>query len=137
MRLRNPLSKFQADQLYNGKIPIVTGQINGGSPPAPAVSSTIYICTTAGGVYQLNYLYQSDGSSWVELSLTEGLLMVVTDELTGGTVEFAADRIYLWDADGLVWVELGGAVDFDLILTDDVTGQVMVDDVTGNVMVEL
>jgi hypothetical protein len=134
MRIRNPLSKFQADQLYNGKIPIVTGQIDGTSPPVPVVAATIYVCTTAGGVYLLNYLYQSDGSSWVELPLTEGLLMIVTDELVGGTVQFTADRIYLWDEDGSVWVEIGSA-DFDSILTDDVTGQVMVDDVTGNVMV--
>lgn len=135
MKLRNALSKYQADQIYQQKIPVVTGQIDGTSPPAPGVKGTVYVCTIAGGVYQLNYLYRSDGSSWVELPLTEGLLIIVSDELTGGSIQFSADRIYLWDADGSVWVEIGSA-DFDSILIDDVTSQVMVDDVTGNVMVE-
>jgi len=88
---------------------IVTGQINGGSPPAAGTPGRIYICTTAGGVYTLKYLYRDNGSSWDEIVPIEGMRISVTDALTGGTDEYDADHLYMWDADGSVWVDLGPA----------------------------
>ncbi len=86
---------------------IVTGQINGGSPPAAGPVGTVYVCTTSGGVYTEKYLYYSDGAAWVEIVPVEGMTISVTDALTGGNIEFAADHRYLWDADGGDWVDLG------------------------------
>lgn len=85
----------------------VTGQIDGGSPPAVQAAGTVYVCTTAGGVYVLNTLYRSDGSSWIAITLSEGMTMVATDGFTGGTVEFTADHLYLWDEDGTSWNDIG------------------------------
>ena len=87
----------------------VTGQINGGSPPAVGTLGTIYLCTTSGGVYTEGYLYRSDGSSWVELVPTTGLKVSVTVALSGGNIEFTADHIYLWDEEGGSWVDVGPA----------------------------
>jgi hypothetical protein len=87
----------------------VTGQINGGAPPA-VVNGAIYICTTAGGAYTLKRLYRGEGGSWVDVfggNPPEGLTMKVTDALSGGTDEYSADHIYVWDEDGTTWVDVG------------------------------
>lgn len=86
---------------------IVTGQIDGGSPPAAGTPGRIFICTTAGGSYTLKYLYRDTGSAWEEIVPIEGMVISVTDALTGGTDEYEADHLYLWDADGATWVDLG------------------------------
>lgn len=88
---------------------IVTGQIDGGSPPAAGTSGLVFICTTAGGAYNLNYLYRDNGASWDELPLVEGMHIKTTDNLAGGTVEFLGDHIYIWDEDGTEWVDIGPA----------------------------
>lgn len=88
---------------------IVTGQIDGGSPPAAGTSGRIFICTTVGGAYTLKYLYRDDGAAWVEIVPIEGMRISITDALTGGTDEYLADHLYMWDADGSVWVDLGPA----------------------------
>lgn len=88
---------------------IVTGQIDGGSPPAAGTPGRIFICTTAGGAYTLKYLYRDNGTSWDEIVPVEGMIISVTDALTGGTDEYEADHLYLWDADGSTWVDLGPA----------------------------
>ena len=85
----------------------VTGQIDGGSPPAPSTPGRIFICTTAGGSYTLKYLYRDSGTSWEEIIPGEGLTIRVTDDLTGGTDEYIADHIYLWDADNSIWKDMG------------------------------
>jgi len=36
--------------------------------------------------------------------------MVVTDELSGGTVEFEADHLYVWDEDNTEWDLIGPSV---------------------------
>ena len=86
---------------------IVTGQIDGGSPPAAGPVGTIYVCTTTGGAYTEKYLYRSDGSTWVEIVPIEGMVMSITDALTGGNITFQADHLYMWDADGTDWINLG------------------------------
>jgi len=86
---------------------IVTGQIDGGSPPAAGTPGRVFICTTAGGTYTLKYLYYDNGTSWEEIAPIEGMTISVTDDLTGGTDEYAGDHLYMWDADGATWVDLG------------------------------
>jgi hypothetical protein len=135
MELRNALSKFQADKLYEKKIHVVSGQIDGASPPPAAAVDTVYVCTTAGGSYQLNYLYISDGTSWVELPLTHGQKMVSSSDLVGGIIEFDEDTLYVWYSNENLWQRVP-EISFDDILIDDVTSQIIVDDVTGNIMVE-
>lgn len=88
---------------------IVTGQIDGGAPPAAGTAGRVFICTTAGGVYNLNSLYYDNGTSWEEIAPIEGMSIKITDDLTGGTVEFIGDHIYVWDADGGTWVDIGPA----------------------------
>jgi hypothetical protein len=88
----------------------VTGQIDGGSPPAAGTPGRVFICTTAGGVYTLGYLYRDDGAQWVEIVPAEGLTVVVTDDLSGGTEEYTGDHAYLWDEDTTSWIDLGPSV---------------------------
>lgn len=85
----------------------VTGQIDGGAPPAAGTPGRIYICTTAGGAYTLNYLYRDNGASWEEIIPYEGQVIGVTDALSGGTVEFLADHSYIWDLDNTEWDDIG------------------------------
>jgi len=87
----------------------VIGQINGGSPPAAGVTGRVYVCTTTGGGYTVKYLYYDNGATWDEIIPPEGLSIMVTDALAGGTIAFSADHAYLWDADGSTWVDIGPA----------------------------
>lgn len=88
---------------------IVTGQIDGGSPPAAGTQGRVFVCTTTGGAYTEKNLYYDNGTSWEEIVPQEGLVIKVTDDLTGGNIEFDADHLYMWDADGSTWVDLGPA----------------------------
>lgn len=87
----------------------VSGQIDGTSPPAAGVQGRIFICTTAGGGFTLKGLYYDDGASWQAIVVTDGLTMVVTTDLTGGTDEYTGDHLYQWDATGATWIDLGSA----------------------------
>jgi hypothetical protein len=53
----------------------VTGQINGGAPPA-VVNGVIYVCTTTGGAYTEKRLYRGESAAWVEYIPTAGCLML-------------------------------------------------------------
>jgi hypothetical protein len=85
----------------------VTGQIDGGAPPAAGSLGRVFVCTTTGGAYTVNHLYYDDGAAWVDVGPAEGQTIKVTDDLTGGAVEFWGDHVYVWDADGSVWRDLG------------------------------
>ena len=85
----------------------VTGQIDGGSPPAAGTPGRVFICTTTGGSYTLKYLYYDNGVTWDEVIPGEGLVVKVTDDLNGGTDEYDADHLYQWDEDGGTWVDIG------------------------------
>jgi hypothetical protein len=89
---------------------VVTGQINGGSPPA-VVNGAMYICSTAGGVYVRKSLYRGESSAWVAYTPYEGQVIKVTDALSGGSDTYSADHIYLWDADTSAWLDQGSASD--------------------------
>lgn len=86
----------------------VTGQINGGAPPA-VVNGAVYIVTTAGGGYGLKELWYGKGGSWEQITVPEGLTIVVTDALTGGTDEYESDHVYIWDEDNTEWDGVGPA----------------------------
>ena len=86
---------------------VVTGQINGGAPPAAGTPGRVYVCTTTGGGYTVNELYLDNGATWESVGPDEGLSIAVTDALSGGAVEFMADHAYLWDDDGGAWVDIG------------------------------
>jgi len=99
----------------------ITDQINGGAPPV-VVNGAVYIVTTTGGGYTLKQLYYGTGGVWESITLVEGLEVVVTDALTGGTDEYLADHIYVWDADGTTWVMVGPAIaDTKLVKNERVT----------------
>jgi len=89
---------------------VVTGQINGGSPPA-VVNGAMYICSTAGGVYVLKTLYRGESGAWVAYTPYEGQVIKTTDALGGGTRTFLADHIYIWDQDTTEWLDQGSAAD--------------------------
>lgn len=86
----------------------VSGQINGGSPPA-VPNGALYICTTTGSAYTEKYLYYGKASQWLEKVPVEGMSIHVTDALSGGNVEFDADHIYVWNADNTEWDDIGPA----------------------------
>src|SRR5574343_512249 len=86
----------------------VNGQINGASPPA-VVNGSVYICTTSGGAYTAENYYRGESGSWVEYTPTDGLIIMVTTALTGGTIEFLADTLYEYDGNSSNWVNIGGA----------------------------
>lgn len=85
---------------------VVTGQIDGGAPPA-VVNGAIYICTTTGGTYTQEYLYRGESGVWVEIVPFAGMKIAVTVPLTGGAIEYLGDHVYLWDADASDWLEIG------------------------------
>jgi hypothetical protein len=91
----------------------VTGQIDGGAPPAAGTPGRIFVCTTAGGAYTLNYLYRDTGSAWEEIVPSEGIVIGITDALTGGSVEFDADHAYIWDLDNTEWDDIGPSAGSD------------------------
>jgi len=114
MKLRNPLTKARADVLYVSQTWLdshvgvaVTGQINGGSPPAAGVADRIYLCTTAGGSYTLKYLYRDTGSAWEEIVPVSAQIIGVEIDLAGGTDEYAANTAYMWDVNGATWAIIG------------------------------
>jgi hypothetical protein len=87
---------------------IVSGQINGTSPPA-VVAGAVYMCTTAGGAYVLNTYYRGESGVWVAYTPADGTAITVTTALTGGTVTFIADAIYEYDNGTSAWVLIGPA----------------------------
>jgi hypothetical protein len=94
----------------------VTGQIDGGTPPTAGTAGRLWICTTTGGTFTVNYLYYDNGVSWDEIIPSEGMSISVTDALTGGAVEFLADHVYLWDLDSTTWKDIGpGAAETKLV----------------------
>lgn len=86
-----------------GATTIVTGQFDGAAPPAAGgLTGQIYICTKTGGGYTEAVLYYSNGSSWIALSISRGAMIVIgCADLTGNTIELAADSVYEWT--GSVW----------------------------------
>ena len=86
----------------------VTGQIDGSAPPdANANDGALFIVTTAGGSYALREIYVSRGGAWTALTLDDGLLVTVADDLTGGTISFVGGHAYVYDAESDAWVDNG------------------------------
>jgi len=85
----------------------VTGQINGGSPPAAGTAGRVFVCTTTGGTFTVKYLYLDDGAAWVEVIPSGGQSIGVTINLTGGAITFDGDHAYMWDDGGGNWIDIG------------------------------
>ena len=87
---------------------VVSGQIDGGAPPA-VVNGAIYVVTTTGGAYNEGELYRGEGGSWVQVNVIDGLRITVTVPLSGGNIEFLADHVCQWDAGSSSWKDIGPA----------------------------
>lgn len=85
---------------------IVSGQIDGNSPPA-VVNGSVYICTTTGDSYTAKNYYHGESGSWVEYTPADGLKITVTTALSGGTITFNGDSIYEYDGNSSSWVLIG------------------------------
>lgn len=88
---------------------IVTGQIDGGSPPAAGTAGRIFIVTTTGGTYTAGELYYDNGVTWEAIPMVDGTSVKIADALTGGTLTFLGDHIYVYDLDTTTWMDIGPA----------------------------
>lgn len=86
---------------------IVSGQINGGSPPAAGTLGRVFVVTTTGGAYTEKELWRDNGSAWEKLTLTDGMTVGIADALTGGNIEFLANHVYQYDEDTATWKDIG------------------------------
>lgn len=101
---------------------VVTGQINGGSPPAAGTAGRIFMCTTTGGSYTAGVLYYDNGVTWEAVPVEDGTSIKIADDLTGGTLEFLGEHIYVWNADSSTWVDIGPApADTQMVKTRRIT----------------
>ena len=86
----------------------VSGQIDGNTPPDPAVNDgSLFVVTTAGGSFALRELYVSRGGAWTALTLDDGLLVTVADDLAGGAITFAGGHVHVYDSQTDTWVDNG------------------------------
>ena len=86
----------------------VSGQIDGNAPPDPAVNDgSLFVVTTAGGSFALRELYVSRGGAWTGLTLDDGLLVTVADDLTGGAITFVGGHVHVYDLETDTWVDNG------------------------------
>lgn len=88
--------------------PSVVKQMNGSEPAG--IEGEIAIVTTAFTTHNLKELYRYNGTMWVKLNVTEGMRIVVTDNLIGGTDTYIGDHLYLYDADNNNWIVVGTTV---------------------------
>jgi hypothetical protein len=91
---------------------VITGQINGGAPPA-VVEGAYYIVTTAGGAYALKSIYLGAGGVW-SLVYTAATMpidqsIVPSVALAAGTDTYAAETLYFWDSGTSAFVVDGSA----------------------------
>jgi len=104
------VTKRYADSLP--KPLIVTAQISGASAVPANTGTRHFIAVTTTGVNaNIGDLYLDDGTgsgNATKLVAVEGRTIVVTDNLSGGTVTLLADTMYVWDADGSAWVSASG-----------------------------
>jgi hypothetical protein len=103
-----PIAQFYA--IKDNRYKVVTGQIDGTNPLIPGIIDRIFVCTTSGGVFTLNYLYYDNGIAWVEIVPFTELFINVTLDLLGGTVEFTGNRFYGWNTGTVSWALLNSDV---------------------------
>ena len=77
----------------------VSGQIDGGAPPA-VVNGAHYIVTTAGGSYELREIYFGD-TTWKLVTAFDRMTFIATANFSGGTDSYNIEYIYEWD--GITW----------------------------------
>jgi hypothetical protein len=96
-----PSAQFYS--IKDNRYKVVTGQIDGSNPPLNDTVGRLFICTTGGGGYTLNYLYYDNGISWIEIVPFNELFINVSLDLLGGTVEFTGHRLYGWNTGTVSW----------------------------------
>lgn len=82
---------------------IVSGSLNGGSPPA-VVNGQVLFCTATGGGFTSGELYRGESGVWTLLPKFAGMKISVT---IAGIGSFQADSLYLWDVEGTSWILIG------------------------------
>lgn len=78
-------------------------------PTNTAVKGVCAVTTAGTGATVMDLLWD-DGSSVGDMTIlteVEGMLIAVTDALTGGTISFDPDSVYCADSDASVWVKIG------------------------------
>jgi hypothetical protein len=96
-----PIAQFYT--IKDNRYKVISGQIDGTNPPIPGTIDRIFVCTTSGGVFTLNYLYYDNGISWIEIVPFNELFINVSLDLLGGTVEFIGHRLYGWNTGTVSW----------------------------------
>ena len=104
--------------------PAVLGNIydSGGATPASTQFTGagqvgfLALCNETVGAFTVDLLYRLDvwavdvaGSTWTEITPSEGMRFSMTDASSGGVLSYLADHIYMWDADGGAWDDIGPA----------------------------
>jgi hypothetical protein len=131
-----PIAQFYA--IKDNRYKVVTGQIDGTNPPIPGTIDRIFVCTTSGGVFTLNYLYYDNGIDWIEIVPFNELLISVTLDLLGGSTEFKEYRLYTWGIGDSSWhilsevIIAGGDVQGPISSTDNAI--VRFDSTTGKLI---
>lgn len=96
-----PIAQFYT--IKDNRYKVISGQIDGTNPPIPGTIDRIFVCTTSGGIFTLNYLYYDNGISWIEIVPFNELFINVSLDLLGGTVEFIGHRLYGWNTGTVSW----------------------------------
>jgi len=131
-----PIAQFYA--IKDNRYKVVTGQIDGTNPPIPGTIDRVFVCTTSGGVFTLNYLYYDNGIDWIEIVPFNELLISVTLDLLGGSTEFKEYRLYTWGIGDSSWhilsevIIAGGDVQGPISSTDNAI--VRFDSTTGKLI---
>lgn len=105
------VTKLYADQLTK---PLIVKRQADTSSSIPANTATrgFVVVTTAGSGAVIGDVLFDDGTGVGTMTILaggpqEGRVIVVTDALAGGTIEFDADTMYIWDDDALTWIKAG------------------------------
>jgi len=87
---------------------VVSGQIDGTAAPDPVANDgLLFLVTTAGGAFALRELYIAREGAWVAKALSDGLLVTIADDLTGGAITFTGGRVHVYDAESDTWIDNG------------------------------
>jgi len=100
------VTKAYADSLEKPLVVKRQADCTSSLPDNTAVAGYVAV-TTAGTGAAVGDLLYDDGLNTGTMTIsaaTEGRAIVVTDDLTGGTIYLLRDSIYVWDADGSAWV---------------------------------
>lgn len=105
------VNKYYADSLEKPLIVKRQANCSAALPANTGVRGWVAVTTAGTGAVIGDILYD-DGTGVGNMTIVvavEGRTIIVTDELTGGTIYLHADTLYVWDSDGSEWIEAAGA----------------------------